>query len=227
MDTGAAIEDSIFARWLPDERRLRACGFRAAEGGALVLEKALPQPGFTIVIEYADGEIRAKIIELDMGAEYTNHRLEGATGFAEKLRQQFVAALLDVREKCCENQHFRTPQARRMQRHIVETYGDAPEFLWARFPGYAIYRRQESKKWYAVIANVPRGKVDGSAAQEEVEVFNLKAVKERLPALLARTGIYPAWHMNKQSWLTIILDDTLPDADIHPLLAASHASVRR
>ena len=226
MDTHRkmTIEHDIFARWQPDAARLRAHGFRE-EGGRLVHEAALPEARFSITVEY-DGEWRATIMDVDMGEEYTNHRLENATGFNAMLLQQLTGVLLDIRAKCCENQYFRTPQARRIHRHIAAAFGDAPEFLWKRFPGYAIYRHPGSKKWYAVIGNILRNKVDRAAANaQEVEALNLKADKAQVPALLQRTGIYPAWHMDKKSWLTIILDDTLPDGEIAPLIAASRASV--
>lgn len=219
------LEQSLFAAWQPDAARLRAYGFREESGGRLVYEAALPGAPFRIIVEYA-GEIRARVMDTDMGEEYTNYRLENATGFNAMLLQQCTDVLLDIREKCCENQYFRTPQARRIHHHIAATFGDAPEFLWPSHPGYAIYRHPGSGKWYAVIANVARKWVDSTAASaQEVEVFNIKAEKTQVPALLQRTGIYPAWHMSKKSWLTIILDDTLPDAEIAPLIAASRACV--
>ena len=74
---------------------------------------------------------------------------------------------------------------------------------------------------------MPRTKVDGAAAANagEVEILNIKAGAYGVEALLARRGIYPAWHMSKKHWVSIIFDETLPDADIAALIAGSYASV--
>ncbi|WP_366445193.1 MmcQ/YjbR family DNA-binding protein [uncultured Selenomonas sp.] len=39
----------------------------------------------------------------------------------------------------------------------------------------------------------------------------------------AYNGCYPAYHINKRCWISIVLDDTMKDDDIWPLLAESHA----
>ncbi len=228
MTENRAIEHDVFANWLPEAARLRAYGFQE-KCGALVYEAALPEPHLSInvVCDTASAQWRVRIFDTDMGEEYTNHRLEAAAGFNASLRQHCTDVLLDIRARCCENQYFASPQARRMHSYIKETCGSTPEFLWPRFPGYAAYRRADNKKWFAVILNVPRTKVDGAAAANagEVEILNIKAGAYGVEALLARRGIYPAWHMSKKHWVSIIFDETLPDADIAALIAGSYASV--
>ena len=41
--------------------------------------------------------------------------------------------------------------------------------------------------------------------------------------LRKKEGIYPAYHMNKKSWITIVLDETVHDDVLFDLLAESHA----
>ena len=38
-------------------------------------------------------------------------------------------------------------------------------------------------------------------------------------------GFLPAYHMNKQNWISIILDGSVPDDKIFPLLELSYDSV--
>ena len=38
-------------------------------------------------------------------------------------------------------------------------------------------------------------------------------------------GFLPAYHMNKQNWISIILDGSVPDDKIFPLLGLSYDSV--
>lgn len=58
-------------------------------------------------------------------------------------------------------------------------------------------------------------------AETIVEVLNLKADPNRIPALTCRPGIYRAWHMNKKHWISVLLDETLPDEEVLQLIEAS------
>ena len=36
----------------------------------------------------------------------------------------------------------------------LEQYGTQPEYLWKKYPGYAVLRREDNKKWYGVIMDL-------------------------------------------------------------------------
>ena len=38
------------------------------------------------------------------------------------------------------------------QRYIRDTYSVDGEFLWAKYPGYEIFRHPDNRKWFALIA---------------------------------------------------------------------------
>ena len=166
------------------------------------------------------------LIDLGTGEEYTNFRMEQSKGFSAQVRQSYVDLLTNIRGECCKNQFFDSPQAQRINQHIFETFGCTPEFLWPNIPSYAAFRREDDKKWFAVMGKVPRSKVDhASDSAEPIEVANVKVDPAELAGLLAKPGYYPAFHMNKKRWTSIILDDTLPDEQIFAMLADSFESV--
>ena len=106
---------------------------------------------------------------------------------------------------------------------IYETFDVMPEFLWPNIPGYATFRKKQDGKWFAVIGSVPRCKVDPiSLSDEDVEVINVKVDKEQIKTLLVQDGIYPAFHMDKKCWVSIICDEPLPDTDIQRMIGESH-----
>lgn len=53
-------------------------------------------------------------------------------------------------------------------------------------------------------------------------MINVKILPEERKRLCGTAGIYPAWHMNKKSWVSLILDDTLPDGQIMEFLEESY-----
>ena len=153
--------------------------------------------------------------------------VEGATGYSAQVRQKYIELLTDIREHCCKNQHFTTPQAQRLCDYIHAAYGGEPEFLWPNIPGYAAFRRVGKKKWYAVMGSVPVNKVNREAkSTQPVVVINVKVDQSRTREYLAQTGIYEAFHMNKKCWVSIILDDTLPDGVIQTMIDDSYRNIQ-
>lgn len=218
------IEDEVFSRYRVMEERLELYGFRIVKG-IYIYEITLPEDDFRIVITY-DGIFSGKIIDLSIGEEYTNFRLTNATGFSAGIREKYKRILLDIRDMCCLNRYFRTPQAQRINDFIFDIYEGQPEFLWPSIPTYGAYRLKGSKKWYAIIGSVPLYKVDASSdSAESVEVINVKVDSAKIKEILASKGYYPAFHMNKKCWVSIILDETLPDEEIQRRVRDSYAAI--
>ena len=208
-----SIEQEIFSHYLIQPEKLLFYGFEP-DGQTLVYEKILPEENFKICLRF-DGEIKGKNFDLAAGEEYTNFRVESSTGFGAEIRQKFTALLEHIRDNCCRNQYFHSAQGRRINDYIFEKYHSVPEFLWPNIPSYAAFRRSGSKKWFAVIGSVSHRKVDPvSASNRDVEVINVKVDSAEINEILSLGGYYPAFHMNKKCWVSIILDDTLSDEEI-------------
>ena len=62
---------------------------------------------------------------------------------------------------------------------------------------------------------------------KEVEIINVKINKLDKLKLLSIKGIYLAYHMNKDSWITITLDDTLDDKEIFKLIDDSYNLINK
>lgn len=219
-----SMEQELFRCWQIQPEKLLLYGFQP-DGDKLVFETPLPEERLRIFLTY-DGELRGQIRDDVTGEEYTLYRVQTTTGFSAEVRQKYRDLLLDIRARCCKNLHFRTAQARRIGDFIFEAYHGSPEFLWPSLPTYAAFRRDGSKKWYAIIGSVPRRKIDAAAdSNEPVEVINVKVDNSNIREILNLTGYYPAYHMNKKCWVSIILDDTLSDEEIRERVRDSFRSV--
>ena len=219
------IEEEIFARHRIVQEKLIAYGF-TDENGRLTYAKALPDDGMKIIVEY-NGTINGRIIDLSLNDEYTAFRVEGAMGYSAQIRQKYIELLTDIRDHCCKDQYFKTPQAQRVSDYILEAYGSAPEYLWPNIPSYAAFRKPGKKKWFAVMGSVPLNKVNReSKSAQPVEVINVKVDQGGIKDFLAQTGIYEAFHMNKKCWVSIILDDTLPDDEIQRMIDDSTRNIQ-
>ncbi len=115
-------------------------------------------------------------------------------------------------------------QRERMARHILDRYSVEPEYLWARYPNYAVFRQPASRKWFAIIMDVAWKSLD-LPGDGTADVMDLKCGPVLVGSLLAQDGFRPAYHMSKGSWISVLLDETLPDEEIYPLVELSYDSV--
>lgn len=115
-------------------------------------------------------------------------------------------------------------QRERLMRYMWEIYGTEAEYLWADLPDCAVFRHPASRKWYAIIMPVRSNRL-GLPGEELVDVMNVKCGAIMAGSLLSQKGFLPAYHMNKNHWISILLDDSLPDDQITPLLELSYDSV--
>lgn len=115
-------------------------------------------------------------------------------------------------------------QRERIMMYIQSTFGTGPEYLWADSPDTAVFRHPASRKWFAILMDVAPSRL-GLSGEGVVWVMNVKSSPLMIGSLLSEKGFLPAYHMNKDHWVSILLDDTVSDKQILPLLELSYDSV--
>ena len=108
--------------------------------------------------------------------------------------------------------------------HCKNRFGSEPAYLWVRAPRAAALRHPSNRKWYAVIMDVPRACL-GLEGEGRVDIVNVKSDRVSLGSLRLRAGILPGYHMNKERWLSLLMDGTLDDETILTLVERSYALV--
>lgn len=106
--------------------------------------------------------------------------------------------------------------------YAKETYGTAPEYLWDSHPQFAVLRHANNKKWYALVMNVSKDKL-GFDSTQEVDVINLKCEPQMAGSLRMTEGILAGYHMNKENWITVLLDGSISEEMVCMLLDESYA----
>ena len=109
--------------------------------------------------------------------------------------------------------------------YIKKIYNISPEFLWQDAKNFAVFRNKSNKKWFAIIMDIPASKL-GLAKKEIVDVLNVKISDWFLKdILLSQSGFFPAYHMNKNNWISILLDGSVSLNQIEKLLDGSYVAV--
>ena len=105
--------------------------------------------------------------------------------------------------------------------HIKKKYKASPEYPWAKYDNNAVFRHSDNKKWFALVMDVEKNKL-GLSGTEYVDVINLKIDDMMFRDMLVqKEGIFPAYHMNKEHWITVLLDGTVEEDLVHDLIDAS------
>lgn len=212
------IEEELFNEYEIDESRLIEYGFKKVNG-KLEFKKTIFN-NFIIIVEY-DNKIKGHIKELEFNDEYTNFRRNSLGEFSASIKKEFIDLLMDIRNRCCDKNVFKSPQTKRINEFINNQYKINPEFLWEKLPEYAVYRK--IKKWFAVIGYVELNKINKNTnSSEKVEIINLKVSENEIETLLRLNGYFEAFHMNKKHWISIILNDTLSDDIIKNMIIKSY-----
>ena len=69
--------------------------------------------------------------------------------------------------------------------------------------------------------DVPKNKV-GLEGNDIVDIIDVKAEPELVLNLSELPGFHPGYHMNKEHWLSIILDGTVIDDEVYALIDRSY-----
>ncbi len=99
-----------------------------------------------------------------------------------------------------------------------------PEYLWASYPNYAVFRHPGSKKWFAILMDLPPAKL-GLSGDELTDVLVLRCGPVLTGSLLSQNGFYPAYHMNKTNWVSTLLSGPLPAQELQDLLTLCYDAV--
>ena len=99
------------------------------------------------------------------------------------------------------------------------SYLTLPDYPFEEDFETAVFRHADNRKWFALSMQVSRRKF-GMDRDEVIDVVNLKLPTEMFGSFGAADGVYPAYHMNKLHWISVLLPDA-PNDVVQFLLNAS------
>ena len=106
----------------------------------------------------------------------------------------------------------------------LNRYGTVPDYPFDEDFETAVLRHTDNRKWYAIVMRVSRQKF-GFDRDEVIDVVNLKLPTEMFGSFGPSDGVYPAYHMNKLHWVSVLLPDA-PDDVVSFLLHASFEATK-
>ena len=106
--------------------------------------------------------------------------------------------------------------------YVRDYYSVDPDYPWED-EGYVL--RHADRKWFAVGMKVPYSRL-GLDRGGSADIVDVKCSPLMMGEYLQQPGILPGYHMNKEHWLTILLDGTAEDELIRELFEISYDLTR-
>lgn len=208
----------IFKSYQFNQEKAHAYGF-LENSGVWTYSCQILQGDFVMTVSITADNVSFQVFDQETGDLYPQVYMQSMTGsFVASVREACLVILYQIRKACFDVQDFICPQTKRIMAQIQEKYGNQLEYLWEKSPDTAVLRHEGNKKWYAVLMRISWDKLE-KGREGLVEAVNLKHYQ--VVDLLSQKGIYPAFHMNKRYWISMVLDDTLSDSAVLELFEKS------
>ena len=189
--------------------------------GSYICQRDLDEEDFYVVFEITAASIESHVFEKPEGEEYLPYDRPGPAGaFTSDIRAQVEAELDKIVKACFE---LADPKTLLLE-YAKDEYGTIFEEPWDNSPGFYTLKTANSQKWYGIFMIVSKDKL-GLEGDEKIDVLNVKLSPEHIEKLIDRTHYFPAYHMNKKYWMSVMLDRTTDIEEVKRLLDESYLLV--
>ena len=209
------FEETYLPKAIPERDGLLKLGFALTEDG-YYRESHIMDGAFLLQIQIRGQEVVTRLIETETGEPYELYRVESAHGdYVGAVRDAVKGALLEIKANCYPASWTKIKQPQEILEWIHETFHEEEEYPWGEYD-YAVIRRKDNQKWYALFMFLPVSKVGIDEDRQEV-ILNIAHDGSDVD----HRTFYPAYHMNKKSWVSMVLDGSVPTSDIKDYLVQS------
>ncbi len=198
--------NEIFDKNIFNSKLAVAYGF-SKTGDYYVLQSDIYMENFNVIIKVGKESFEVNIIELPFNEEYILFNVLDSKGkFVSKIRKKVNELIEDIVKNCFTSLDYR----KILLDYVKEKYETIPEEPWED-NNHATIKTSNSKKWYGIFMSIPY-KTLGLEKSGKIDVLNVKLNPELIQSLIDKKHFFPAYHMNKKHWISIVLDS---DVDLN------------
>ena len=156
----------------------------------------------------------------DDGERYMLFDVAAADGaFVSEMRKEVLCKA----EEIVKNLYSGENTVEKLLDYAKEKYKTEPDNPFSG-DGVSAVLRTPKGKWYGLIMNITYKNL-GIPSDGEITVINLKHPPEKMKETVDNKAVFPAYHMNKKYWITVILSPDIPFEKITALLDESYSEV--
>ena len=208
---------------------LEAAGFTTTDGNSYSMNKPVSNGAFNanITLSLSEQTLTVHLFDSATGEKYALFDMPNTHGaFVASLREEVQLLIDDIKSKCFESKDLKDDYIA----WIKTQFGAEPDYPWPDDAPYSFVFRCSNEKWFALVMRIkyvwsrhaslkaltqpfcgskkiidPQYRQLSLTGDEEVWVVNMKASQKEIQNLIDKKSIFPAWHMNKKHWITVLL----------------------
>lgn len=191
-------------------------GFQKKES-KYILKKEISED-FYMIFVITDTSFDVKVFDKLNNEEYIPFNIKSSTGsFVANMRDTSNKIVEDIVSKCFINENIRN----KILNYVKEKYNTTPDFPWKKYPTFCTLKENTNNKWYGLIMNIPFNLLLENK-ESSVDVINIKLESQKIKSLIDNVNFFPAYHMNKKYWITILLNSNISFEKITELIDESY-----
>ena len=181
---------------------LKAAGFTTSDDNSYEMGVPVSNGTFKadITLLLSEQTLTVQLFDSATGEKYALFDMPSHGVFVASLREEVQKIIDDIKTKCFETNDLKDDYIA----WIKSRFGAEPDYPWPDDAPYSFVFRCPNEKWFALVMRIKYRQL-GLTGDENVWVVNMKADQDAIPNLIDHKSIFPAWHMNKKHWITILL----------------------
>ena len=204
------------------KEQLLQFGFKE-EAEKLIYRKEILDGSFLIEIVFVDSQLLVEVYDLEFDEVYSLFSVDSAVGETVQNIREYVENLLssilglaDESGKICSE----------VIDYCNSKYGENIVNPFKKHPDILAFVN-EKNKWYALFLEVEYNKLNkNTGVTTKVKILNVKHPTDNILDIIDNQNIFPAYHMNKKHWISIVLDKNIKLETIKELIDISYFLVK-
>ena len=204
------------------KEKLLQYGFRE-EAEKLIYRKEILDSSFFIEIVFVNSQLLIEVYDIEFDEIYSLFSVDSAVGETVQNIREHVEKLLSSILGLAE-------ESGKISSEIIDycndKYGENHVNPFKKHPDILAFVN-EKNKWYALMSNVEYNKLNKTSnIITKVKILNVKYPTDNISDIIDNQNIFPAYHMNKKHWISIVLDKNIKLETIKELIDISYSLVK-
>ena len=204
------------------KEKLLQYGFKE-EAEKLIYRKEILDSSFLIEIVFVDSQLLIEVYDLEFDEIYSLYSVDSAIGETVQNIREHVEKLLSSILGLAD-------ESGKISLEIIDycnnKYGENHVNPFKKHPDILAFINEENK-WYALISDVDYNKLKKNTdITTKVKILNVKYPTDKILEIIENKNIFPAYHMNKKHWISIVLDKNIKLETIKELIDISYSLVK-
>ena len=185
------------------------------EADKLVYKKEILDSYFLIEIVFANNQLTIEVYDLEFDEIYSLFSVDSAVGETVQNIREHVEKLLSSILGLAD-------ESGKISSEIIDycnnKYGENHVNPFKKHPDI-LALVNEKNKWYSLFLDVDYNKLNKNTdITTKVKILNVKYPTDKILEIIDNKNIFPAYHMNKKHWISIVIDKNIKLETIKELI---------